>query len=104
MTTLVGMPASVLVGVAVAVAVLVGVPVFVGVPVSVGVPVFVGVSVFVAVLVAVEVEVGVGVGVGLPQVVIGLEEFWGSLGLRTKKSGLLLLESIQLPDDSRFRS
>jgi hypothetical protein len=73
---------------------LILVEVFVTVPVLVGVPVSVGV------LVGAEVEVGEGVCVGSPQVVIGLEEFCGLLGLRRKKSDALLFESVQLPDTS----
>jgi hypothetical protein len=66
--------------------------VLVGVPVAVGVLDAVGVFDGVGVSVAVEVEVGVAVG--FPHVLIGLEEFCGSLGLRRKKSDALLLESM----------
>ena len=73
-------------------------------PAGVAVLVGEGVSVAVAVLVGVGVSVGddvnVAVGVGSPQVVIGLDEFCGLLGLRRKKSEALLFESMQLPDPS----
>jgi len=80
------------VGVRVIVGVLVGVWVVVGVDVAVGEEVEVGD------------EVRVIVGVGFPQVVIGLIEFCGSLGLRRKKSVELLFESVQLPETSSWRS
>lgn len=44
--------------------------------------------------------VAVKSGLGSPQLVMGLEEFCGSLGLRRKKSVELLFESMQLKDGS----
>ncbi|MCI0552201.1 MAG: hypothetical protein L0287_14715 [Anaerolineae bacterium] len=79
-----------------------GVRVIVGV--LVGVFVVVGDNVEVGDDVEVEVEVGDGVCVGLPQVIIGLDEFCGSLGTRRKKSVELLFESVQLPEASSCRS
>lgn len=90
-------------GVLVIVGVLVAVKVT-GVNVGVGVGERVGVPVLVGVLVLVDVFVGDDVGVGTPQVVTGLDKFWGSLGARKKKSVELLFPSMQMPMLSAMRS
>ena len=67
----------------------------------------VGVRLGVRVRVGVRVGVGEGVlegvRVGLAQIFL-LDEFWGSLGPRKRKSAALLFESLQIPDELGRRS